>query len=264
MPPLLLWWLAQAAPSSGGGLSPLTQVLIAVLGGGVAVALIDWYRNRNKDEADAAQSQAQAAQIEAQRKSIVEDINEVVWQRTQKELERADRDLEEERAARKMVESRASLLEAELQEVQARLRLMEQRIAEEQSEAYSALLEAIPDAIVQVGQYGRIKTANAAAVQMFGYERDEMVRMEVTDLMPERYREHHRNGFNKAVRTGRGKLLKAEHPTRLKALHADGHEFDIALRLSMFGKCFTAVIRPYYGERNGGSLELVDFPEPSG
>jgi PAS domain S-box-containing protein len=260
--------LAQATPA-GGGVSPLTAVLIALLGGGVAVALIDWWRNRGKDRAMESQTKAQADQIEAQRKSIVEDVNEVIWKRTQTELERADRELMDEREVRRMSEERAAKeidierkararLEKEVEELRARVHNMEERAAEEQATAYAALLEAIPDAVIQAGQYGLIKAVNGAALKMFGYERGEMVGRAITDLMPDRYKPAHRAGFAQALLTGKGPLLESDDPTRINALYADGHEFQVALRLSAQNHCFTAVLRPYV-PRDGGELPLVDF-----
>ena len=250
--PALLALFAQAANPPGGGTSPLTTVLIALLAGGVGVALVTWLRERGKD-------MATVGQIDATRKSIVEDVNEVIWKRTQSELERADRELEEEREARRAVEKRAAEMERKLDELRERVRQMEQRAAEEQSAAYAALLEAIPDAVVQAGQYGLVKSVNGAAMKLFGYERDDMLGQPVTSLMPERYRAAHRAGFNEALLTGKGPLLDADGPVRVYALHADGHEFEVALRLSMQGHCFTAVVRPYL-ERDGGELPLMDFP----
>lgn len=252
MPPLLAL-LAQAANPPGGGTSPLTTVLIALLAGGVGVAVVNWLRERRKDLAT-------AGQIEAQRKSIVEDVNEVIWKRTQGELQRADRELEQERQARRQVQQKADVLEAMIETLRDRIAQMEADAAQEKSAAYAALLEAIPDAVIQAGQYGLIKAVNEAAMKLFGYDdRDEMLGQPLTSLMPARYRPPHRAGYAEALLTGTGPLLESESPTRVTACHADGHEFQVALRLSKQGQCFTALIHPYLSRYDDG-LPLLDFP----
>src|SRR5215210_2679104 len=54
-----------------------------------------------------------------------------------------------------------------------------------------AFLEAAPDAMVIVGQDGRILLINGQAERLFGYGRAELVGRPVEFLVPARYREHH-------------------------------------------------------------------------
>ncbi|HEX2646297.1 MAG TPA: PAS domain S-box protein, partial [Candidatus Dormibacteraeota bacterium] len=61
-----------------------------------------------------------------------------------------------------------------------------------------AFLEAAPDAMVVVGQDGRILLINGQAERLFGYKRIELVGQPVEVLVPARYREKHpahRAGF---------------------------------------------------------------------
>src|SRR3954452_16484720 len=56
---------------------------------------------------------------------------------------------------------------------------------------FLGLLEAAPDAILGVDPDGRIAFANAQAVSLFGYEREELIGAPVEMLVPERSRAAH-------------------------------------------------------------------------
>ncbi len=68
-----------------------------------------------------------------------------------------------------------------------------------QSEArFKLLVDAAPNAVVAVDLDGRIQLANAAALQLFGYAREELVGHAIEMLVPERFRAvhpGHRGGF---------------------------------------------------------------------
>ncbi|HEX4228623.1 MAG TPA: ATP-binding protein [Bryobacteraceae bacterium] len=92
------------------------------------------------------------------------------------------------------------------------------------------LLEAAPDAILEVERDGTIVLLNAAAERMFGYQRDELLGQLIEILVPDSLRERHR--------THRDRY--AEHPiTRpmgigleLFALRKDGSQFPVEISLS--------------------------------
>jgi PAS domain S-box-containing protein len=58
---------------------------------------------------------------------------------------------------------------------------------------FQDLLEAAPDAILQIDQDGRIILMNAAAEKMFGYTREELLGSELERVVPERFRSAHLN-----------------------------------------------------------------------
>ena len=93
-----------------------------------------------------------------------------------------------------------------------------------------SLLEFVPDGIVVADADGTVVYANAMAVQLFGWEREELVGQAVEVLMPARHRNAHlglRRGYHEAPRArpmGLG--------TDLAALRKDGSEFPAEISLS--------------------------------
>jgi PAS domain S-box-containing protein len=117
---------------------------------------------------------------------------------------------------------------------QERLELMEsEREAREQAKAegrFRELLEAAPDAILEVDGDGRIVLLNAVAEKVFGYSRDELLGQPVELLIPFDLRgrhEHHRSAYS-------------SHPTTrpmgsgldLYAQRRDGVRFPVEISLS--------------------------------
>jgi PAS domain S-box-containing protein len=137
----------------------------------------------------------------------------------------------------------------------------EQRLAlEEQSRLerrFRQLLEAAPDAIVEVSADGRIVLVNRIAEEMFGYHRDELLGQSVDLLVPDAIRhEHyrHRDSYLEHPRTrpmGSG--------LELHARRRDGTLFPVEISLSPIqtegGMHVTAVIRDVT-ERKGAEKEV--------
>lgn len=130
----------------------------------------------------------------------------------------------------------------DLSERLQRLALEEQTRLERR---FRQLLEAAPDAIVEVSADGRIVLVNRIAEEMFGYRRDELVGKSVDLLVPDAVRHQHdryRNSYLEHPRTrpmGSGLDLHARR--------RDGSLFPVEISLSPIqtenGMHVTAVIR---------------------
>ncbi len=97
----------------------------------------------------------------------------------------------------------------------------------------SGLLLSAPDAILVVGEDGRIQLANPRAEEMFGYGHDELVGLRVEALVPDDLRAahvRHRADYKKDLAT-RPMGLGLDLAGRRK----DGTEFPIEIGLSSFG-----------------------------
>lgn len=101
------------------------------------------------------------------------------------------------------------------------------------------------DAIVSADRGGTIVFWNDAAEKMFGYSADAAMGQSLTVLMPERYREPHRQGFARYLQSGAAHLIGGT--VEVHGLTREGHEFPIELSLSVWngaqGPWFTAIIR---------------------
>ncbi|NMM46746.1 response regulator [Rhodospirillaceae bacterium KN72] len=92
------------------------------------------------------------------------------------------------------------------------------------------LFDESPDALIYVGDDGRIKQANAQAAQLFGYSQDELAAMSVDQLVPERFRANHarlREGYLSAPKSRpMGRTLE------LRGLKKSGVEVPVDISLS--------------------------------
>jgi diguanylate cyclase (GGDEF)-like protein/PAS domain S-box-containing protein len=78
---------------------------------------------------------------------------------------------------------------------------------------------------------GRIVDWNRGADQTFGYARDEVVGRELAEtIVPERFREAHREGLRRFLTTGEQAILDVR--TEMSAVHRDGYEFPIEITIS--------------------------------
>ena len=94
----------------------------------------------------------------------------------------------------------------------------------------SALLEALPDAIIAVDHKGTIVQLNSQALELFGYDRGELLGHKVELLVPESYRgqhRHHRENYADAPKTRR---MGAE--LDLYGRRRNGSQFPVEISLS--------------------------------
>lgn len=107
------------------------------------------------------------------------------------------------------------------------------------------LIENAPDAILQVDSSGKIVIANQTAELMFGYSRDEFLRMQVDALVPQSVRNGH--AAHRKAFAGAGTSRPMGLGLDLRARRKDGSEFPVEISLSPTqtenGVYTTAVIR---------------------
>jgi PAS domain S-box-containing protein len=111
--------------------------------------------------------------------------------------------------------------------------------------ALSALLDAAPDGIVLVGDDGRIEYVNRATLDLFGYQRDELIGVAIERLIPGRLRGRHvtdRAGYTREPRPRPMGLGLA-----LQGLRHDGSEVAVEISLAPMhdvrGRSTVAVVR---------------------
>jgi PAS domain S-box-containing protein len=94
----------------------------------------------------------------------------------------------------------------------------------------AAILESAAQAILSVDRAGRIVLANRKCEEMFGYERAELLRMTVDDLLPESRREAHAR--ERARYNARPKVRPMGVGMELAARRKNGTEFPVEVSLS--------------------------------
>ena len=93
------------------------------------------------------------------------------------------------------------------------------------------VLETALDAVVVMKSDGVVADWNDRAAGIFGWSRDEAVGRTMADLIiPERYREAHRNGLQRYLQTGIGNVLGTR--IEVAGLRKNGNEFPVELSIS--------------------------------
>lgn len=132
------------------------------------------------------------------------------------------------------------------------LRLSEERLRN--------LTDSIQDAIVGADLFGTITTWNRGAAELFGYTRDEAVGQKVTLIIPPSERPAHTAAIARLSAGGKPRLIG--QPIRFTALHADGTEVPVEIRLTTSdtagSRNYTAVVREVSeGDRNEERAAIV-------
>lgn len=93
------------------------------------------------------------------------------------------------------------------------------------------LVDQSPDAVVYADREGVIREWNAAATRIFGHERSAAIGQTLDLIVPERFREAHWRGYDRALADGRTKYEGRSMPTR--SMRADGETIYVELSFGM-------------------------------
>jgi diguanylate cyclase (GGDEF)-like protein/PAS domain S-box-containing protein len=94
---------------------------------------------------------------------------------------------------------------------------------------FTALLEALPDALLIVGETQQILTVNQQFLAMFGYDRAEVVGKSVNELLPQRFAQHPDHVLEYLRHPGAQAMRRSGEAF---ALRKDGCEFPVDIHLS--------------------------------
>jgi PAS domain S-box-containing protein len=113
------------------------------------------------------------------------------------------------------------------------------------NERERALTDSVTDAILTIDTSSRIRAANPAAHEMFGYPEGALVGRTLTDLMPEGLRNRHVEGLGTYLRTGQRRINW--QGAQLVARHSSGREIPVEVSFAEYGsddeRRFTGVVR---------------------
>jgi len=126
---------------------------------------------------------------------------------------------------------KTALLEERLKALETDLR-QKKEIILAQHIKLEAFFESSIDAVVQMDFDGHITGWNHQAEKIFGWSADEILDQTIDQtIVPQRYREAHRGGVQRFLKTGEVSLMNSL--IEIHALHRDGHEFPVELSISV-------------------------------
>lgn len=101
------------------------------------------------------------------------------------------------------------------------------------------------DVIVTCDRFGNVRSWGQAAVDMFGYQPEEIIGRPLILIMPERYRPAHESALVRVRHTGESRLLG--QVVYVNGLHKDGTEIPLEVTLSVIdgpaGLAYSGVMR---------------------
>lgn len=112
-----------------------------------------------------------------------------------------------------------------------RARREAQKALQQSEERTRLIIDNALDAVIMIDGTGRITGWSPQAESMFGWQRAEVVGRALAEtIVPERYREAHRQGLRRYMETGEERVLNRR--IELAAVRRDGREFPIELAIT--------------------------------
>ena len=157
------------------------------------------------------------------------------------------------------IEAQASALQFERDELERRVNERTATLAKTaddlrgSEERTRLIVETALDAVITIGADGVISGWSAQAETTFGWAHHDAVgRLLETTIVPERYRDAHRQGLGRYLATGKAVVLNRR--LELTGLHRDGHEFPIELSITPIktgdAVSFSAFVRDITDRKN--------------
>ncbi|MDT8317272.1 MAG: PAS domain S-box protein [bacterium] len=127
---------------------------------------------------------------------------------------------------------------------------------ERQEKQFRSVVETAREAIISVNSDDEIIFWNKGAETIFGYSSDEMMGKSVTKIMPKQYRDLHKKGLRRVIKTGKSRVIGKT--VELLGLKKEGGEFPVELSLAKWkvgGETFfTSVIRDIEERKNADDV----------
>jgi PAS domain S-box-containing protein len=108
------------------------------------------------------------------------------------------------------------------------------------AELREMLIQQAPDAVIFADLEGTIREWNSAAERVFGHSPDEAIGMSLDLIVPERFREAHWRGYERALSDGKTKYSGQALPTR--SFRKDGSTIYVELTFAIIRDPKGAVI----------------------
>lgn len=97
---------------------------------------------------------------------------------------------------------------------------------------FKQILNAIPDPVIVVDSHGVIVEANMQVKVLLGYSPQDLLKQPFEILLPDSYREAHRQNFDAVLATPLPRQMGERH--KLSARHKDGSYLPVDVSLSPF------------------------------
>jgi len=133
-----------------------------------------------------------------------------------------------------------------LARVERQVTVSKVRIALNESETkFRSVMESAIDAIISADAKGIIRSWNNAATALFGFTEDDVIGNPIEVIIPERFRNQHREGVRRVSSGGPSHVIGKT--VEVAALRKDGSEFPVELSLATWfldkNRYFTGIIR---------------------